>query len=349
MKFKKRIKIRNKWVGGENDPCFIIAEAGSNHNRDFKTAKKLIDIAKKAGVDAVKFQTYSAETLYPRYKEPLRLIGETEKPFDIIKKIELPRKWQKSLADYAQKKGLIFLSTPSDKQAIDELDEIVPAFKWASPELIDRPLLEYAAKKRKPLILSTGFYGIKEITEALRWIEAVKNNQVILLQCTGLYPTLSEEVNLKAMVTMKNFFNIPIGFSDHTLDTVIPAAAVALGAKMVEKHFTISRKLKGPDHPFALEPKELEEMVKNIRNIEKSMGTEKKKPVKREIEKEKLIRRGIVTIEEIKRNDKITIQNIMTKRTGNGAILPADFYKIIGKKVNKNIKADQKITKSDLI
>lgn len=349
MSQQRRIKIGRRFVGGENDLCFIIAEAGSNHNRDFKTAKKLINIAKEAGADAVKFQTYSAQTLYPKNKSPLSLIGEKEKPFDIVKKIELPREWQAPLADYAKKNGLIFLSTPSDKQAIDQLNKLVPAFKWASPELIDRPLLEYASKKNKPLIISTGFYGIKEISKALNWIKSTGNNQVILLQCTGLYPTLPEEVNLRAMAQMAGFFNIPIGFSDHTLDIVIPAAAVALGAKVIEKHFTMNRKLKGPDHPFALEPGELKEMVKNIRNVEKSLGLAEKKPVKREIAKEKLIRRGVVSLCKIKKGEKITEQNITTKRTGAGAILPNDFYKIIGKKVKKNIKADQKITKRDLI
>ena len=209
MAFKKRIKIKNRWIGGENDPCFIIAEVGSNHNRNFKLAKKMIDTAKEAGADAVKFQTYSAEALYQKQKKPLKEIGDKEKPFDIIKKIELPRKWQKTLSEYAAKKGLFFLSTPFDKQAVDELNEFVPAFKWASPELIDKPLLEYAAKKRKPMIISTGFYGAKEVKNALKWIKKNKNSQVVLLQCTGLYPTELEEVNLKAMVEMKKLFNLP--------------------------------------------------------------------------------------------------------------------------------------------
>lgn len=345
---QKRFKISNRWVGGQDDPCFIIAEAGSNHNRDFETAKKLIDVAKETGVDAVKFQTYSAETLYPKNKEPLRLIGETVKPFDVIKAIELPREWQKPLAQYAKLKGLYFMSTPFDKEAIDQLAPLTPAIKWASPELIDRPLLEYAAKKKKPLIVSTGFYSLQEVKEALQWIKKTGNNQVALLQCTALYPTRPEDVNLRAMLLMQKMFNVPIGLSDHTMSTVIPAAAVAVGARIIEKHFTLSRKSQGPDHPFALEPNELKEMVNNIRNVEKSLGNGIKKPVKKETVKEKLITRGIMATQPIKKGEKLSVKNIITLRTGHGYILPSEFYDVLGKKASKDIAKYQPIAKRDL-
>ena len=340
MRLNKKVKIANKWVG-DGYPCFIIAEAGSNHDRKLPQAKKLIDIAKKAGADAVKFQIYSAETLYSRALKALP--SEREKPFNVIKRIEMPRKWISMLADYARKQGLIFLSTPFDKEAVDQLNSFVPAFKWASPELIDRPLLEYAAKKGKPLIISTGFYGGKEISEAVRWVWKTGNNKIILLHCTGLYPTLPKEVNLKVIPILKKKFHIPIGLSDHTLDAVTPAVAVALGANVIEKHFTLNRKLEGPDHAFALESRELKEMVNNIRNIEKGLGSGGKKPVEREIKKEKLIRRGIVATKDLKRGEKITPDDIVTKRVGEGAILPKDFYKILGKKLSKDVKRDQKI------
>ena len=342
MKFQKRIKINNKWIGGENDPCFIIAEAGSNHNQDLGTAKNLIDTAKDAGVDAVKFQIYSAESLYSQKLKTLP--GEKEKPFDVIKKIEMPRRWIPELAAYSEKRGLIFLSTPFDKKAVDELSLFVPAFKWASPELIDRPLLEYAAKKKKPLIISTGFYGIKEIKDALGWIKKLGSRRVILLHCTGLYPTDLKDANLRAILTIKKTFNLPVGFSDHTQSTLIPSVAVALGAKVIEKHFTLSRKLKGPDHLFSLEPGELKEMVKNIRNVEKSFGSGIKKPIEREIKKEKLIRRGIVANKELKKGEKITSKDITTKRVGEGAILPKYYKHILGRKLIRNVKTDQKIT-----
>jgi len=341
MRLSKEVKIGNKWVG-DGYPCFIIAEAGANHDRKLSQAKKLIDIAKTSGADAIKFQIYSAETLYSQRLKALP--GEKEKPFKVIKKIEMPREWIPELAAYAKKQRLIFLATPFDKKAIDELNLFVPAFKWASPELIDRPLLEYVAKKGKPLIISTGFYGIKEVSEAIEWVYRAGNSQVILLQCTGLYPTFPAEVNLRVIPLLKIKFQVPVGFSDHTLDTVIPAAAVSLGANVVEKHFTLSRKLKGPDHRFALEPEELKEMVRNIRNIEKSLGSGIKKPVEKEIKKEKLIRRGIVAMRDLERGKKITSNDITTKRVGEGAILPKDFYKILGKKLLCNTKTDQKIT-----
>lgn len=344
MKLEKRIKIKNKWVGGENDPCFVIAEAGSNHNRDFETAKKLIDAAKQVGADAVKFQTFSAQGLYLESKEPLRLIGEKEKPFNIMKKIEMPRRWHKPLAEYARKSSLIFLSTPFDEEAINQLDNFVPAFKWGSPELTDMPLLEKVAKKKKPLILSTGFYGINEVTEAVKWVVDAGNNKIIILHCTGLYPANDEEINLRAITTLRRQFNCPIGFSDHSTSVVIPAAAVALGAKVIEKHFTLNKKSKGPDHFFALEPNELGEMVDNIRKVERSLGSYAKKPVKREITKEKLIRRGITSTAEIKKGERISAEKIITRRTGAGAILPRDYNSILRKKAKKSIKANRVIT-----
>lgn len=343
MKMEKRIKIRGKWIG-DGSPCFIIAEAGANHDRSLEQAKRLIDVAAEAGADAVKFQIYSAKTLYSQMLDALP--GESDKPFDVIKRLEMPREWIPVLAGYSKEKGLIFLSTPFDREAVDQLDHFVPAFKWASPELIDRPLLEYASRKGKPFIISTGFYGLKEIQDALDWIRKAGKGRAkaILLHCAGLYPTLHEEVNLRAMLAIKDKFHVLVGYSDHTLDTVTPAAAVALGAKVIEKHFTLSRKLKGPDHPFALEPQELKEMVGNIRCVEKSLGSGIKKPVSREITKEKLIRQGIVAAIDLKKGEKITSGNITTKRVGEGGILPKYFSSVLGKKVIREVKADQKIT-----
>jgi N,N'-diacetyllegionaminate synthase len=340
MKLIKKIRIQNKCIG-DGCPCFIIAEAGANHNRELIQAKKLINIAKRAGADAVKFQTYSAKTLYS--KKLKALPKEKKKPFDLIKELEMPYKWIPILAKYAKKQGLIFLSTPFDKQSIDQLDPFVPAFKWASPELIDKPLIKYVAMKGKPLIISTGFYGMKESLETLKWLRETDNRKIIFLHCTGLYPTILEEVNLRAIVSLKKKIGCPIGFSDHTLDVIIPAFAVVMGANVVEKHFTISRKMKGPDHPFSLEPNELEQMVKNIRKAEKSMGSGIKKATTREIKKEKLIRRGIVATRDLKKGEKITLNNIATKRVGMGAILPKYYKEILGEKIILNIQEDEKI------
>lgn len=341
MKLSKKIKVGDKWIG-EGYPCFIIAEVGSNHNRDFSRVKKLIDIAKQAGVDAVKFQIYKAETLYSQKLEPRP--GKKEKPFNKVKKVETPREWLSKIAQYSNKKGLIFFASPFDKEAVDKLNPLTPALKWASMELIERPLLEYAAKKGKPLIISTGFYGLKEVEEAVKWVSQQGNNKIALLQCTGLYPTEFQEVNLAVIPVLKKRFNCPVGLSDHTMDTVVPAAAVALGANIVEKHFTLSRKLKGPDHPFALEPNELKEMVDNIRHVEKAMGSALKRPAKGEVFKERFIRRGIVADRNLKKGEVINVKDITTKRVGSGAILPKDFHKIIGKKLLRNVGKDEKIT-----
>ena len=341
MKLAKKIKIGNKWIG-DGHPCFVIAEAGANHNRKLIQAKKLIDIAKKSGADAIKFQTYSAKTLYTQRLKTLP--NETKKPFDVIKELEMPYEWIPILAKYSKEQGLIFLSTPFDEQAIDQLNPFVPAFKWASPELIDKPLIEYVAMKGKPLIISTGFYGMKESLETLKWISKTGNRKIIFLHCTGLYPTIPEEVNLRAIVSLKKKIGCPVGLSDHTLDTIIPAFAVIMGANVIEKHFTINRKMKGPDHPFSLEPNELKQMVENIRKSEKSMGSGIKKPTKKEIKKEKLIRRGIVATKNLKKGEKITLSNISTKRVGAGAILPKYYKKILGKKILFDIQNDEKIT-----
>lgn len=337
----RKIKIANKWVG-DRCPCFIIAEAGSNHDRKLSQAKELIDVAAEAGVDAVKFQIYKAQSLYS--KKLKTLPGEKEKPFDVIKKIETPRDWIPKLYKYAEKKGLIFFASPFDKEAVDSLDPYVPAFKWASPELIDRPLFEHAAKKKKPMIISTGFYSLAEVKDAVKWAHEIGNKRLILFHCTGLYPTHPEEVNLKAILTLKKEFNLPVGLSDHTTDTVTPAVAVGIGANIIEKHYTLDKELPGPDHPFALEPGELKEMVTNIRNIEKSLGTGIKKPVEREVKKEKLIRQGIVAIRNIKKGEKLTIGNITTKRVGEGAILPKYYYDVLAKEVLTDVETDQRIT-----
>ena len=243
----------------------------------------MIDKAAAAGVDAVKFQTFKAEKLYSK-KTP-KFSKDTINPFDLIKSIELPRAWHEELYKYATDRNLHFLSSPFDYKAVDLLDEIgVPAFKVASFEIIDLELLKYIAKKKKPIIISTGMANIEEIEEALSAIRSQRNNNIILLHCNSVYPTPVEIVNLNAIDIMSKIFEIPIGFSDHTLGIYIPIAAVAKGAKVIEKHFTLDRRMKGPDHHFAIEPDELKQMVQNIRDVEKAIGTGEKKPSEQEKE-----------------------------------------------------------------
>jgi len=338
---KDRIKIGNRWIG-EGKPVFVIAEAGANHDRKLEQAKELIDIAVEAKADAVKFQTYRAETLYSKKTPQFSYLKDLEKgksTYDIIKENELPREWQKKLYEYACSKNIIFLSTPFDKQAIDELEPFVPAYKWSSFTIVDLPLLGYAASKMKPMIISTGMCNLADIQEAIDTIYSQKNDNIVLLHCTSLYPTQPNQVNLRMMDTIQNAFYLPVGLSDHTIGIFIPIAAVARGAKVIEKHFTISRKLKGPDHPFALEPKELSEMIMGIREVEESIGFAKKQIIPGEEEMARLGRRSIIAKTDIPAGTKITEDMIIIKRPGYG-ISPKFINIVIGREAKEDIEAD---------
>jgi len=329
---------------GESEPIFIIAEAGSNHNQDLDTAKKLIDAASEAKADAVKFQTYSAETLYSR-KTPEFSYLKGQNVHDLVKSIELPGAWQQELAEYADKKGIIFLSTPFDYAAVDELGAIgVPAFKFASFEITDLELLKYTASKQKPMIVSTGMANLGEIEDAINAIRSAGNNDIVLLHCNSLYPTPPEVVNLRAMETMREAFKLPVGFSDHTLGIHISLAAAAMGACVIEKHFTLDRTLPGPDHSFAIEPDELKEMVRCVREIEKAKGSGIKE--RSELESEEMYvkaRRSIHANVDIPKGVKMTREMLVVKRPGYG-IKPKFIDIVVGREANKDIKEDEWIT-----
>jgi N-acetylneuraminate synthase/N,N'-diacetyllegionaminate synthase len=336
-----KIIIGGKQIG-DGEPCFIIAEAGSNHNRDFKLALGLIDAAVEANVDAVKFQTYSAETLYSR-ETPI-FPGESTPPYEVVKKYEIPRNWQPELASYAQKKGIIFLSSPFDYKAVNELAAVgIQAYKIASSEINDLPFLKYIASQGKPIILSTGMCHLADIQLAVKAIKEVGNQDIILLQCTAVYPTNVEEINLRAMDTLKNAFHLPVGFSDHSLGIFVPIAAVARGATIVEKHFTLSRKFKGPDHSFALEPHELRKMVTAIREVERSLGSPIKEPTAGEQKKMMLSRRSIISAKDISKGTIISGEMLIIKRPALG-ISPEYLEIVIGRRAKKNIKKDEPIT-----
>ncbi len=343
----KKIRIGDKEVG-DQEPTFIIAEAGSNHNRDINQAKMLIDVAIDAKADAVKFQTYSAEKLYskktpkPTYLEKITRKDETI--WDLIKNIELPREFQAELADYCRDNDIIFLSTPFDHEAIEELDALgVLAYKIASFEIVDIPLLKHAANKRKPMLISTGMADIGDIEDALEAIYSAGNKQVALLHCNIGYPPPMDIVNLRAIQTMERAFDIPVGFSDHTMSTTIPAVAVAMGACIVEKHFTLDRSMHGPDHPFALEPNELEEMVKNIRDVEMALGSGIKQRTEAEEEMYRIGRRSIVAAQNIPTGAEITEEMLTVKRPGFG-IKPKFLEIIIGRRAKVDIEEDDIIT-----
>ncbi len=343
---KERGKIGQRWVG-EGEPTFIIAEAGANHDRKLSQAKQLIDVAVAAGADAVKFQVYSAETLYSRKTPQFSYLKETEgkkSTYDILKDIELPREWLGELAGYCREHGVIFLATPFDREAVDQLNDVgVPAYKWASFEIVDLPLLGYAASKGKPMLLATGMCNTDDIQDAIDNVHAAGNEDIVLLQCTSLYPTQLEQVNLRMMDTLKETFNLLVGLSDHSPGITVPIAAVARGACVIEKHYTLSRKLKGPDHPFAIEPDELKQMVAAIRDVEKSLGSPVKQMIPEEAEMAKLGRRSIIARVDIPSGTKISADMLIIKRPGYG-IRPKFLDTVIGREARQDIEKDDIIT-----
>jgi len=342
----KSVAIGSRNVGyGES--CFIIAEAGSNHNRDFDQAKRLIDVAAEAGADAVKFQTFRAEKVYSK-KTPLmsylttnKLLKENETVWDLIKRVELPREWHPKLADYCKQKKIIFLSTPFDLEAVDQLEEVgMLAYKIASYEITHLPLLKKAAETQKPIILSTGMADLSDIETALEVIYKTGNHQVILLHCAINYPPKFSDLHLRAMETMRLAFELPVGFSDHSSGISADIAAVALGACAIEKHYTTSRKLQGPDHSFAIEPHELKAMVQGIRETEQALGSTVKRHTKAEEEMYRLGRRSLVAAKRVSKGTRITADMIDVKRPGFG-IPTKQMDIVIGRVAKIDIDEDE--------
>ncbi len=329
----KNIKIGNKIVG-EGQPVFVIAEAGINHDGILSQAEELLEKAKEVGADAVKFQTFRAESL----------CSKRSKNFDLFKSLELTRNNWESIAETAKRVGTIFFSSVFDEESVELLDSLgVPAFKIASGDLTYLPFLEYIAKKNKPIILSTGMSTLSEIDEALNIIYSTGNRDVILLHCISNYPTKVEDVNLKAINTLEQVFKLPVGFSDHTIGTVIPLTAVSLGAKVIEKHFTLNKNLPGPDHKLSLNPDEFKEMVGGIRTIEQALGDGIKAPRESEAEAIKAGRRSITAKINIPAGVTITRDMLKIARPGTG-IEPKFIDIVIGKTAREYIQEDEALT-----
>jgi len=330
-----------------SDKVFIIAEAGVNHNGDINLAYKLIDIAKEARVDAIKFQTFKTEKMITKYADlasyQKKNLNTKESQYEMIKKLELSYKDFKKLKNYCDKIKIIFLSTPDEECSLNFLvDELnIPIIKIGSGEVTNLPYLRKIASKNKPLILSTGMANLGEIERAIDTIRLVNSKvKISLLHCTTNYPSSFEEVNLKAMQTLVAAFKLPVGYSDHTLGIEVPVAAVAMGAKIIEKHFTLDKNMKGPDHKASLEPYELKNMVVSIRNIKKALGNGIKKPSNSEKKNIKIVRGSIVASCNIKKGDVFTKNNISVKRPGTG-ISPIRWDEIIGKKAVKKFEKDE--------
>ena len=339
------IKLRNQMFNSKK--CFIIAEAGVNHNGSIALAKQLIDVAAKADADAVKFQTFIAEEVVstdaPKAEYQKQTTESTESQFDMIKKLELSKENHQELMDYAEQKNIMSLFTPFDEKSVDLLVELgVPLIKISSGEITNHPFLKYIAKKGLPIILSTGMSTLEEVAEAVSVIKEAGCNDLTLLHCTSNYPARVEDCNLLAMKTMADAFDVPVGYSDHTPGIYVPLAAAAMGACVIEKHFTLDKNLPGPDHRASLEPAELEEMVREIRQVEKARGSPVKAPVESELEVRNVARRSIVAKVDIPAGTVVTEDMLTFKRPDIG-VSPIDMDQIIGQVSISEVKKDSLI------
>ena len=337
---------------------FIIAEAGVNHNGDLSLAFKLVDKAVEAMIDAVKFQTFKAENLVSKNAERAEYQKKNmpeckENQFEMLKRLELSFADFRRLKGYCDQKEIMFLSTPFDYESVDFLTNLVPIFKISSGDITNLPFLEYIAKKDKPIILSTGMSTLQEVKQAVKTIQKNQKHPqnfdyspLTILHCTTNYPCPYEEVNLRAMQTLRDTFHIPVGYSDHTLGIEVSIAAAALGATVIEKHFTLDKKMKGPDHRASIEPQELKAMVKAVRNIEESLGNGIKRPTKKEFEIMCTIRKGLVAARDLKENEIIQRDMFTIKRPVYG-IQPFELKKVIGLRLKRDKKEDESLSWED--
>lgn len=330
---------------------FIIAEAGVNHNGSTELAKNLIDVAAEAGADAVKFQTFRAEKIVSRYAPKAEYQKQTASPdesqFDMIKKLELNLSAHQELIEHCKNRNVLFLSTPFDHESIELLNGLdVTMFKIPSGEITNLPYLRHIGRIGKPVILSSGMATLGEIEFALDILtkEGLQLQDITVLHCNTEYPTPMDDVNLKAMQTIAAAFpGIRVGYSDHTLGIEIPIAAAAMGAAVIEKHFTLDRNMEGPDHRASLEPDELRAMVKAIRNVEKATGNGRKKPSLSETKNMSVARKSIVAAKAVRKGEIFTEENLAAKRPGNG-ISPMRWDEVIGKRAMKNFQEDELVS-----
>ena len=325
----------------------IIAEAGVNHNGELEIAKELVREAKKCGADIVKFQTAKLSSLVSKTAKMAEYQQENTGPEmsqrEMLKKLLLSYDEFTELAAYCREIGITFLSTPFDLESIDFLEELgCDMWKIPSGEITNLPYLEKIGKTHKNIILSTGMCTMQEVEDAVNVLDKNDCGKITLLHCTTQYPTAYCDVNLKAMLTLHKKFGYDVGYSDHTQGIEVPIAAIAMGATVIEKHFTLDRNMEGPDHKASLEPQELMSMVRAIRNIEQALGTGEKKPVYAEIANKAVARKSIIAARPINKGEVFTVENITTKRPGNG-ISPMRWYEVLGKKAIRDFKEDELI------
>lgn len=338
---------------GPGRPTFIIAEAGVNHNGQPELARRLIDVAAQAGVDAVKFQTFKAENLVTGSAKmadyQVENLGAETSQLEMLRRLELAYESHQELKDYAESKGLIFLSTPFDEAAIDFLLELgVEAFKAGSGDLTNLPYLEKMARKGLPVIISTGMANLDESREAVEAIHGTGNRQLVVLHCTTNYPCPPEQVNLAAMHTLERELECLVGYSDHTTGIEVPCLAVAAGACVIEKHFTLDKNMPGPDHRASLEPDELAQMVREIRRIETIRGHGNKVPNSSEIGIREVARKSVVAAEDIPAGTSLTREMMVAKRPGTG-LPPKMMAELAGRITRRDLQMDQAIHLEDLV
>lgn len=337
---KRTISVKNRLIG-DNYPCYVIAEMSGNHAGDLNRAIEIIQSAKESGADCIKLQTYTPDTITincsNEYFQVKKDTWQGEKLYELYQKAYTPWEWQGRLKDEADKVGIDFLSTPFDRTAVDFLENLgVDFYKIASFELVDIPLIKYAAIKGKPIILSTGMGSLGEIEEAVNTIQSQGNENICLLKCSSAYPAVPEDMNLKTIQNLKETFGVPAGLSDHSLGSIGAVTAVAMGANVIEKHFCISRKIENPDASFSMEPSEFKTMVEDIRTAEKAMGKVSYQLSEKEVNN-KVFRKSIFVIKDIFQGEILNEENIRIIRPGYG-LEPKYYDEIVGKKAAKDME-----------
>lgn len=339
----KEFEIDGRKIGFGH-PCFIIAEAGVNHDGDLKMAKRLVDAAKEAGADAVKFQTFKAESLVnstaPKAEYQLQTTDASESQLDMLRRLELTLEDYRDIQTYCRERNILFMSSPFGEESVDLLAGLnVPVFKIPSGEITNLPLLAYVARKGKPLVVSTGMANLGEVEEAVHTIENTGNHEIALLHCVSNYPAEPADVNLRAMHVMANAFDVPVGYSDHTLGIEIPLAAVALGACILEKHLTLDCNLPGPDHRASLEPPDFAAMIQGIRTVEAALrGHGRKEPAPSEAGTAAAARKSLVAAQHIPVCSTLTPEMVAVRRPGTG-LPPSMRPYVIGRRSHQDIPA----------
>jgi N-acetylneuraminate synthase len=344
------IKIGQRLVG-DGHPVYFIAEAGSNHNRDLETALRLIDVAAEAGADAVKFQTFRADALYPKSAGMTDYLKVPKSIHQIIRELEMPLDWIPQLAEHCAARNVDFLSTPFDEAAADALAPYIPAFKIASYEMTHHGLVQHCARKGKPLIVSTGTATLDEVRAMVEAVRAVGGRELAVMQCTAKYPAPLSALNLRTLPLMAREFDVAVGLSDHSREPLPgPMAAVALGASLLEKHFTLSNRLPGPDHAYALEPAELAAVIAKVREVEKTLGSGVKQPQPEEQELRHFARRTIFTTQAVAAGEPLRLSSAAVLRCGKlpHGMHPDQFLRVLGRRALRDLPAEHSVTADEL-